>query len=213
MSTVLIIGATSPTAQAFINLLESDYSEVDLKLFVRNPDKLTATQLQKYQVIVGDASKYDDYVTALKNVDYVYDSVGGMKTIGFSKMLIKAIVENHYPIKHVVDISAGGIYGEYKSGVRPYLSAVRYMYPQYTKDQLSKLDDYQASGLDFTIFRPGLIQNGPETQVITHTPDYRDIHADEFDINRTTFARAAANALFKGMYNRQSLSVSNGAAL
>jgi hypothetical protein len=66
MSTVLIIGATSPTAQAFINLLESDYSEVDLKLFVRNPDKLTATQLQKYQVIVGDASKYDDYVTALK---------------------------------------------------------------------------------------------------------------------------------------------------
>lgn len=170
-------------------------------------------QQQKYQIIVGDAANYDDYVKALADVDYVYDSVGGMKTIGFTKMLIKAITENNFPIKHVVDISAGGIYGEYRSGMRPYLSAVRYMYPQYTKDQLSKLDDYNKSGLDFTIFRPGLIMDGPETKVITHTPDFRDIQSDEFPINRSTFARAAANALFNNMYNKESLSVSNGESL
>lgn len=213
MNTVLVIGATSPTAQAFIDLMESDYSDYDLKMFVRNPDKLTPGQRQKYEIIVGDASNYDDYVKALQGVDYVYDSVGGMNTIGFTATLIKAITDNDFPIKHVVDISAGGIYNEYRSGVRPYLSAVRYMYPAYTKDQLQKPELYTESGLNFTIFRPGLIQNGPETRVITHTPDYRDIRSDEFDINRTTFARAAANALFNGMYNKQSLSLSNGSTL
>ena len=32
----LVIGATSPTAQAFIKLMERDYPEMTLKLFVRN---------------------------------------------------------------------------------------------------------------------------------------------------------------------------------
>lgn len=182
MSTVLVIGATSPTAQAFIDLMATDYSDIDLKLFVRNPAKLTEQQRQNYTVVVGDASSYDDYVTALDGVDYIYDS-------------------------------AGGIYGEYKSGVRPYLSAVRYMYPKYTKDQLNKVEWFTDSGIDFTIFRPGLIMDGPETQVITHTPEFRDIRSNEFPINRSTFARAAANSLFNGYYPNQSVSVSNGGPL
>lgn len=36
MNTVLVIGTTSPTAQAFIKLMERDYPEMTLKLFVRN---------------------------------------------------------------------------------------------------------------------------------------------------------------------------------
>ncbi|MCF7522375.1 hypothetical protein L3X07_01255 [Levilactobacillus brevis] len=39
MKTVLVIGATSPTAQAFIALMARDYPEVNLKLFVRNLKK------------------------------------------------------------------------------------------------------------------------------------------------------------------------------
>lgn len=214
MSTVLIIGATSPTAQAFIELLESEYPDVNLRLFVRNTNKLTFNQQQKYQVIVGNAASYDDYVKALAGgVDYIYDSVGGMNTLGFTPLLLKAIKDTKTSIKHIVDISAGGIYGEYHSGMRPYLSAVRYMYPKYTQDQLKKPEWFEESGIDFTIFRPGLIQDGPETQVITHTPDYRDIHADEFPIYRSTFARVAVNAMFYGAYKNKSVSVSNGAAL
>lgn len=213
MSTVLIIGATSPTAQAFIDLMATDYSEINLKFFVRNPAKLTDQQRQNYTVVVGDASSYEDYVTALDGVDYIYDSVGGMNTLNFTPTLLKAIKDSGAQIKHIADISAGGIYGEYKSGVRPYLSAVRYMYPKYTKDQLNKVAWFTDSGIDFTIFRPGLIMDGPETQVITHTPEFRDIRSDEFPINRSTFARAAANSLFKGYYLNQSVSVSNGEPL
>lgn len=213
METVLVLGATSPTAQAFINLMTHDYPTVQLKLFVRNPAKLPANQRDRFPVIVGDAANYADYLRALPDVTYIYNSVGGVHTGAWTQLLLRAIRETQAPIKHVVDISAGGIYGEFRSGLRPYLSAVRTMYPQYTRDQRHKLDWYRDSGLAFTIFRPGLIQDGPETQLITHTPDYHDIRANEFDINRTTFARAAANALFHNAYPNQSLSVHNGAPL
>lgn len=213
MSTVLVIGATSPTAQVFIDLMENDYPNVNLKLFVRNVNKLTASQQQTYPITIGDAGDYQDLMRALDGVDYIYDSVGGMNSINYANYLIKAIQESQAKIKHIVDISAGGIYGEYRSGVRPYLSAVRYMYPKYTKDQLKKPDLYKEAGLSFTIFRPGLIMDGPETQVITHTPEYRNIKSDEFPINRLTFARAAANALFNDKYLNLSVSVSNGSSL
>ncbi|MHA3065933.1 NAD(P)-dependent oxidoreductase [Lacticaseibacillus saniviri] len=213
MTTVLVLGATSPTAQAFIHLMQTDYPTVNLKLFVRNPKKLPKEFRQRFDVIVGDGSHYDDYVTALTGVDYIYNSIGGLETGPYTQTLIRAIKDTKSPIKKVVDISAGGIYGEYLSGNAQYLSSVRTTYPEYTQDQLNKLDWYRNSGLNFTIFRPGLIQNGPETQIITHTPDYRTIGPDEFDVNRTTFARAAANALFNDDYHNQSVSVSNGAPL
>lgn len=211
MKTILVIGATSPTAQVFIKLIESEYSSVNLKLFVRNPERLTTEQLTKYEVIVGDAASYDDYVRSLFNVDYIYNSVGGLETGRYTQLLIKAINDAGVNIKRVVDISAGGIYGEYLSGGAPYLSAVRIIHPKYTKEQINKLSWYQRSELNFTIFRPGLIKNGPETQIVTHTTNYRKIGRDEFNINRATFARAAANALFNDDYHNQSVSVSNGA--
>lgn len=213
MATVLVLGASSKTAQSFIALMAREYPTYDLKLFVRQPQKLTDEQRERYQVVVGDASRYEDYVTALSGVDYIYNSVGGNGTGQFAQLLLRAIAATHTPIKHVVDISAGGVYGEYQSGLLPYLSAVQKMYPQYTKDQRAKLGWYQDSGLDFTIFRPGLIQDGPETQLITHTPDFRKIPKSEFDINRTTFARAAVDALFNGAFHNQNVSVSNGAPL
>lgn len=210
MSTVLILGATSPTAQAFIKLMETEFSQYELKLFARNPQRLPQSQRQNHEVITGDGSAYEDYVHALKNVDYIYNSIGGLETGPYTQLLIKAIKDTNTPIKHIVDISAGGIYGEYLSGNAPYLSTVRTRHPEYTQDQINKLDWYKQSGFEFTIFRPGLIQNGPETGIITHTPDYLKIEPAEFPINRTTFARAAVNALFNGDYRNVSVSVSNG---
>lgn len=213
MKTVLVLGATSPTAQAFIQLLQTDYPDTAIKLFVRNPAKLPADQRTAFPIFTGDANTATDLIPALDNVTHVYTAVGGTGTGNSVSALLSAIQTTQAPIEHIVDISAGGIYGEYQSGLRPYLSAVRFMYPGYTKEQLRKPDLYAASGIAYTIFRPGLIQNGPETQLITHLPDYRKISPAEFDINRSTFARAAANALFKGQYHNQSLSVSNGAPL
>lgn len=210
METILVLGATAPTAQAFIHLIKTDYPEYRLKLFVRNPSKLPATD---DEVFVGDGGSYEDYYAALSGVTYIYNAIGGVKTGTYTQQLIQAIQDTHTTIKHVVDISAGGIYGEYRSGLRPYLSMVRTMYPQYTKDQIKKVDWYQASGLDFTILRPGLIQDGPETRAITHTPEYREIGKDQFDVNRTTLARVAAEALFNNRYHNQSIAVSNGALI
>lgn len=132
MNTILIIGATSPTAQAFIKLIETDYPTINLKLFVRNIDRLTNQQRAHYEVVVGDAANYDDYVRALPNVDYIYNSVGGLATGPYTQLLLRAIKDTGTIIKHIVDISAGGIYGEYLSGGAPYLSAVRLMHPKYT---------------------------------------------------------------------------------
>ncbi|MCH4008660.1 NAD(P)-binding oxidoreductase [Companilactobacillus sp.] len=210
MSTVLILGASSPTAQAFIKMMNTEYSDVHLRLFVRNINKLPMEQRHKFDIIIGDGSNYEDYVRALVDVDYIYNSIGGLGTGEYTPILIKAIKDTKTNIKHVVDISAGGIYGEYLSGDNQYLSAVRTMYPEYTQNQLNKLSWYKKSGLDFTIFRPGLIKNGPETSVVTHDTDYRKIGENQFNINRATLARAAINALFNNKYDCESLSVSNG---
>ena len=182
MNTVLVIGATSPTAQAFIKLMERDYPEMTLKLFVRNRKKVPAYQKREHVIFLGDAAKYTDYVAALEDVDYIYDSVGGLSTGPYVKLLLRAIKETQATIKRIVDISAGGIYGA-------------------------------NSGIPFTIFRPGLIQNGPETKIITHGPEFRAIPESEFAINRDTFARAAANALFNDDYHNQSVAISNGELL
>ncbi|MGL0748824.1 NAD(P)-binding oxidoreductase [Secundilactobacillus paracollinoides] len=213
MKTVLVLGATSPTAQAFIRLMETEFSDYQLRLFVRNESRLPRDERQQHTVIIGDGSSYDDYVKALNDVDYIYNSIGGLETGPYTQLLIQAIRDTKTSIQRVVDISAGGIYGEYLSGDLPYLSTVRFRHPEYTRDQLNKLEWYKESGLSFTIFRPGLIQNGPETQIITHTPDYLKIAPDEFAINRATFARAAVNALFKDDYHNQSVSVPNGKKL
>ncbi|XXO41257.1 NAD(P)H-binding protein [Lactiplantibacillus plantarum] len=213
MNTVLVIGATSPTAQAFIKLMERDYPEMTLKLFVRNRKKVPAYQKREHVIFLGDAAKYTDYVAALEDVDYIYDSVGGLSTGPYVKLLLRAIKETQATIKRIGDISAGGIYGEYLSGNLPYLSAVRTQHPQYTHDQLDKPLLFANSGIPFTIFRPGLIQNGPETKIITHGPEFRAIPESEFAINRDTFARAAANALFNDDYHNQSVAISNGELL
>lgn len=152
MNTVLVIGATSPTAQAFIKLMERDYPEMTLKLFVRNRKKVPAYQKREHVIFLGDAAKYTDYVAALEDVDYIYDSVGGLSTGPYVKLLLRAIKETQATIKRIVDISAGGIYGEYLSGNLPYLSAVRTQHPQYTHDQLDKPLLFANSGIPFTIF-------------------------------------------------------------
>ena len=157
---------------------------------------------QAYPVIVGDAANYDDYVRALDGgVTHIYNSVGGVKMGAYTQTLLKAIAMTHAPIEHIGDISAGGIYNELRSGIRPYLSAVRTLYPKYTRDQVHKLDWYRDSGLAFTIFRPGLIKDGSETEIAPPTPDHHDIHEDEFDINWSTFVRAATNVLFNDDYH------------
>ncbi|WP_318767227.1 NAD(P)H-binding protein [Lactiplantibacillus carotarum] len=111
MATVLVLGASSKTAQSFIALMAREYPTYDLKLFVRQPQKLTDEQRERYQVVVGDASRYEDYVTALSGVDYIYNSVGGNGTGQFAQLLLRAIAATHTPIKHVVDISAGAFTG------------------------------------------------------------------------------------------------------
>lgn len=144
--TVLILGATSPTAQAFVTLLQRDYPAVQLRFFVRNPDKLPADQ-RAIPTFTGDANQAADLVPAVDGVQYVYTSVGGTGTGNSVQALLSAIATTQAPIEHIVDISAGGIYGEYQSGLKPYLSAVRYLYPGYTKEQLAKPARYAASGL------------------------------------------------------------------
>lgn len=80
MKTVLVLGATSPTAQAFIRLMETEFSDYQLRLFVRNESRLPRDERQQHTVIIGDGSSYDDYVKALNDVDYIYNSIGGLET-------------------------------------------------------------------------------------------------------------------------------------
>lgn len=200
MSSILILGASSPTAQAFIKMMSDEYPDVHLRLFVRNINKLPMEQRHKLDIIIGNGANYDDYVRALSGIDYVYNAIGGAYSDEYTSILLRAIRDSKCLIKHIVDISVSS---------EQSLSGVRRIHPEYTQNQIIKLKMYQGSGLDFTILQSGSIKNGPETPVVTLTSDYKKDDTRNLNISRATLARAAINALFKNQYACESLFVTN----
>lgn len=209
MTTVLILGATSLTAQAFIKLIQQDYPDVKLKLFVDNINNLPMEQQHKHQVIIGDPKNYNDYLRAIKDVDYVYNTYN----VPHIKFLLDSIKETKTSIKHIVDISASEIHHAKPTKKSQNDLSLQQRNAQYSKEQLDKFALLKKSGIDFTILRPGVIKKGPETKVLTHVPDFKKVPIEKMKVNRPTLARTALDALFHGEYRDMSIAVSNGKAL
>lgn len=147
MKNVIILGANGGLAQTVIpTLLENP--AIKLTLFSRNVQNLARFSGERVAIVQGDVMNLAQLEQALAGQDIVYANLAG-NLEPMAKNVVLAM--KNVGIKRLIWISSMGIYGE--TG----------------EDHGAILDPYrhsaavvEASGLDYTVIRPGWFTNGSE---------------------------------------------------
>ncbi|MDO5609126.1 MAG: NAD(P)H-binding protein [Capnocytophaga sp.] len=147
MKNVLIIGASGSLAKHVIDTLQN-VDNVHLTLLARSKNRIAGVNdTIGTTVIEADVLKYDQLKKAVENQDIIYVNLSGdLDTM--SKNIIKAMKENN--VKRVIAISSIGIY---ETPLKPILKPYRAL-----------ADNFEASGLDYTILRPDWFTNADEVE-------------------------------------------------
>lgn len=146
MKNVLVIGASSQIAQWADKALAKN-PDINLTLFLRHPNKLSA-DLQQERQIVGDATDLDDVRNAVKGMDIVYASLAG-EVKKAAETIVKAMdLEGG---KRLIWTSSLGIYNEIPGEFGRWNQQVLGGY--YHRYRLAA-DVVEGSDLDYTIIRP-----------------------------------------------------------
>lgn len=164
MKNVLVIGASSRIAQWADQML-AEQDDINLTLFLRHPDNLS-TNLQKENIIVGDATDLSAVQSAVKGMDIVYASLAGDVQTA-AKTIVKAMDNEN--IKRLIWTSSLGIYNEIPGEFGRWNQQVLGDY--YHKYRLAA-DIVENSDLDYTIIRPAWLTNDDEI-------DYETTHRDD----------------------------------
>ena len=170
MTKIAVLGASGQIAKLAEDLFLKD-KDNELVLFLRHPNKLDQNKIDKNRekVVVGDASKLDELLPAIKDVDIVYANLAGGNIEDQAKTVVKAMDEAG--VKRLIWISSLGVYDEVpgkfgewnKNTLGSYLTTYR-----------AAADQITASDLDYTVIRPAWLTNKNEIDYeITrgaHTP-------------------------------------------
>lgn len=170
MTKIAVLGASGQIAKLAEDLFLKD-KDNELVLFLRHPNKLDQNKIDKNRekVVVGDASKLDELLPAIKDVDIVYANLAGSNIEDQAKTVVKAMDEAG--VKRLIWVSSLGVYDEVpgkfgewnKNTLGSYLTTYR-----------AAADQITASDLDYTVIRPAWLTNKNEVDYeITrgaHTP-------------------------------------------
>ncbi len=183
----LLIGAGGQIGQLLIPQLQTQ--AIDTVAMLRNPDKAIALQQAGIKTVIADLE--DDFGAAYQDCEYVIFSAGsGANTSAEKTLLIdlwaarRAIdYAKEYAIKHFVMVSSRGADNPDNGpvAIKPYLVAKHFA------------DEYLiASGLNYTILRPGRLIDEAATGLIKTN---RPTAATEQIISRADTATAIAYCL------------------
>jgi len=151
MKKIIIIGAAGSLATYVVEALKP-LANVELTLFVRNPNRLSKSVAAGCKVIEGDAMKYNDVKNAIAGQDIVYVNLAG-DLENMITHIVKAMQETG--VQRIIAISSIGIY---ETPLKPILAPYRKL-----------ADVIESSGLDYTILRPDWFTNGNKIDyAITH---------------------------------------------
>lgn len=201
--TILILGASGATAQNFISQFEAiNLSDWDLKLLVRNPSKLTNNQLERYPIIVGDASNPKTYLKAITNdVTTIYSNLGDRHVNTFAKALLSAIKTTKNNVK-IVWLAGAGIENESTGKV----AQISQMDQTILSEQQNAAKMIAQSGITYTILRPVLLNNGPLKPFKIYQSN---VKIPEQFVSRKTVAKIALDASTTTQFNNQSIGIVN----
>jgi uncharacterized protein YbjT (DUF2867 family) len=156
MTKVVIIGATGSVGRVARQLFLEKTND-ELTLFSRRPERLKPIDPTREVSVSGDVMKAGELDKAISGQDVVFASLTG----NLGKMA-KAIVESmqRVGVKRLIFITSMGIYNEIPASVgssgnlrsNPVLQTYR-----------DAADVIEASGLDYTIVRPGWFDSSNDT--------------------------------------------------
>lgn len=160
MTKVMIIGATGSIARVVAPELLKN-TDADLVLASRRGSKRVVTDASRETAISLDVNDEAATAKALAGVDFVFASLSGsMDTM--AKHLIAAM--DQAGVKRLAFITTMGIYQEIPAWLgespEPYSNLILGTYRRAA-------DAIEASDLDYTILRPGWLDNGPANYELT----------------------------------------------
>ncbi len=159
MKNVILIGANGSTSKEIIpRLLEQD--DVKLTLFLRRASRMQNLQSDRVDVVEGDASSLADLTRAIRGQETVISTMGGMDLDAKTANIARAMKE--VGARHIVVISAGGIYDELPAAFNAWDKG---MVGQYRLINLKAAEVAEQSGLTYTVLRPVWLTDKPTEEI------------------------------------------------
>ncbi|MFV0680996.1 NAD(P)H-binding protein [Ottowia sp.] len=194
MTRILILGAAGGLARHTTPFLLRQPG-VQLTLYLRRASRLTSPDPARVRITEGDVLDDAALHAAMQGQDVVYANLSGSDMAAQARAIARAM--QTAGVKRLIFISSMGIYGEvpgekYRSVLDPY------------RDSAAVIE---ASGLDYTVLRPGWFTRTPGKQVqLTHKGDPFTGHEVSMDGLATLITQLATTP---GLHVRESLGVSN----
>ena len=159
MKNVLLLGATGTAGSALTKKLLSD-TDCCLTLFSRHAGEVY-TNTTRTKVINGDAGNSEELKAALNGQDVVYCAISGDALPEIAKVLVDTMEE--IGIKRLIFMGAVGIYNELPEEIdgEDNLDNEPAQIPNR-----KAVDMVEASGLNYTILRPGYLGDGDENDYV-----------------------------------------------
>ena len=160
MKRVVIFGAAGRTGKYLTRKMQS-LKDVELSVFVRNPQKFEGMDLNGVRIITGDALKSDEVKQAMDEQDILLCSLEG-DVLTMAKNIVSALAETS--VKRIIWITGMGIHHEIKGVHGIMLNQLAKKMPEY----ITAADTIAASSAVTTLLRcPGIRDGEGETYKLT----------------------------------------------
>lgn len=161
MTKVLVLGAGGQIARWVIEMLANN-SAVKFTLFLRHAKKIKGSAPKNSEVVQGDVLNIDQLNHVMADQDIVYANLAGDDIDAQATNIVKAM--NAAGLKRLIFVASLGIYDEVpgKFGAWNRRQIADYL-PPFRR----AADVIEASGLDYTILRPGWLTDNDEVDYET----------------------------------------------
>lgn len=160
MTKIVLLGATGTVGSALAERLAAN-PDYRVTLFARHTSKIR-TDAPNVTVINGDATRKADLKAVLEGKDVVYCAISGENLPVIAENLAALMPECH--VRRLIFMGAVGIYNEI-----PVATGGSQYNVDNEPEQVPNrhaVDIIEASGLNYTIVRPGFIEDGNENDFV-----------------------------------------------
>lgn len=182
MKKVVIFGAAGYTGKYITRRMMKE-TDIELSVFVRNPDKFSDMDMNGVNIIKGDALNYDDVKTAMNNQDIMLCSLDG-DILAMAQNIVNAL--NETSVKRIVWITGMGIHHEITGKRGIILAEYAKQRPEYIK----AADLIAQSNAVTTLLRCPGIQDGDNVVYHLTTENEQPL---ERDVDRSAIAQCMAD--------------------
>lgn len=170
MKKVVIFGAAGQTGKYITEKMKAE-KDIELSVFVRNPDKFGDMDLTDVNVIQGDALNADDVKKAMEGQEIMLCSLEG-DVLTMAKNIVSALEKTS--VKRIIWITGMGIHHEI-TGVRGMMLN---MYAKKRPEYIEAADTIAASSAVTTLLRSPGIKNGDNTKYFLTKEGEQPAHKD-----------------------------------